>query len=293
MEIRHVRYFVTVVQEGQITTAAQKLNMAQPPLSQQIRRLEKELGTQLLVRVGKKFLPTEAGELLYERGIELLKEFDDVVDIVKDTGEGLRGTLQIGCVKSCLHHLPATIRSFHEQWPNVHIQILSGDPFQLAASIHDREIDVALVRSPHPQDQLHFTSLDEEEPFYFITAKHQWIATNRQTVTMKEIAGLPLFALHRVKGIGIYELVHEAFKHHGLTPNYICESPDATTLLTLVESGLGGIMLPEAVLSTFSKENFSIYRITDCHVTTTTALITPKDRHISRAAQHFKDLLVQ
>ncbi|WP_081834623.1 LysR family transcriptional regulator [Geomicrobium sp. JCM 19039] len=101
MEIRHVRYFVTVVQEGQITTAAQKLNMAQPPLSQQIRRLEKELGTQLLVRVGKKFLPTEAGELLYERGIELLKEFDDVVDIVKDTGEGLRGTLQIGCVKSC------------------------------------------------------------------------------------------------------------------------------------------------------------------------------------------------
>ncbi|WP_081829412.1 LysR family transcriptional regulator [Geomicrobium sp. JCM 19037] len=73
MEIRHVRYFVTVVQEGQITTAAQKLNMAQPPLSQQIRRLEKEMGTQLLVRVGKKFCQQRQGNYCTSGALNCLK----------------------------------------------------------------------------------------------------------------------------------------------------------------------------------------------------------------------------
>lgn len=98
MDLRQLRYFATIVEEGQITRAAKKLHMAQP-LSQQLKALEEELSTLLIVRNGKNIELTAAGKVLYKRATNLLSQIDETIMEVKEVGEGLKGTLSIGSVK--------------------------------------------------------------------------------------------------------------------------------------------------------------------------------------------------
>ncbi|MFC0560523.1 LysR family transcriptional regulator [Halalkalibacter alkalisediminis] len=286
LDIRQLRYFITVVQEGQITIAAKKLNMAQPPLSQQLKNMETEIGSKLLVRNGRKLELTEAGEMLYQKGLTLLNDFDETISSVKETGEGLSGTLSIGCVMSCIHYLPERMNAFHKNYPNVRLKILAGDPYRLTEHVDERNIELAIVRSPLNTKNLEVIELDID-PFVFIAPANWEHLTDLSSITMNEICNLPLIALHRINGIGVYEIVLDEFNKHGLEPNYVCESPDATILLSLVKAGLGGVMLPKSVLFNFTHDHLKVLDIIDCTIKTTTAVIWQKDRYLSKAARHF------
>ena len=148
MDIKQLLYFSTIAQEGQITRAAKKLHMAQPPLSQQLKSLEQELGVLLMDRKGKKLELTEAGKVLYERAIELLQRVDDISLEVKEVGEGLKGELSIGSVKTGFSYIPERFRLFREQYPQVSFRLYEGDSFRLADHLRKREIELAIVRLP-------------------------------------------------------------------------------------------------------------------------------------------------
>ncbi len=292
MDIRQLRYFITVVQEGQITLAAKKLNMAQPPLSQQLKNMEIEIGAKLLERNGRKLELTEAGHLLYQKGLKLLANFDETITAVKETGEGLSGTLSIGCVMSCIHYLPDRIQHFNESYPNVKLKILSGDPYRLTDYIHERSIEAAIVRSPINTENFNTIELDVD-PFVFIAPANWDQLPSLPQITMKEVSHLPLIALHRVNGVGVYEVVLEEFQRRGLEPNYVCESPDATILLSMVKAGIGGVLLPRSVLFNFTKENLKVFEIEDSSAETTTSIIWQKDRYLSKAARRFIELFTE
>lgn len=289
MDMRQLRYFVTVVEEGQITLAAQKLNMAQPPLSQSIKKMEHEIGAKLLVRHGRKLEVTEAGEVLYSKGLQLLNTFDETLGAVRETGEGLRGTLSLGCVMTCIHQLPERVQSFHNLYPQVQLKILGGDPHQLSELVESRDIELAIVRSP-----LHYKNVNmieiANDPFVFIVPKSWTSVASLSSITMNQISEYPLIALHRVNGIGIYEIILDEFKRHGIKPKYICESPDATILLSIVKAGIGAIILPESALFNFSSEDLTTIKIDDFSATTQTCVIWQKDRYISKAARKFIEL---
>ncbi|MGV2805411.1 LysR family transcriptional regulator, partial [Clostridium perfringens] len=123
MDIRQLRYFLTIAQEGQITRAAKQLNMEQPPLSRQLKLMEEELGVLLFERSGKQLQLTHAGELLQNRAASLLNQFNETLTEVKEIHAGIRGMLSIGAVVSCISLLPQRIQIFRQQYPEVTFKI--------------------------------------------------------------------------------------------------------------------------------------------------------------------------
>ncbi|KAF0824935.1 LysR family transcriptional regulator [Cytobacillus firmus] len=286
MDLRQLKYFVTIVEEGQITLAAKKLNMAQPPLSQQLINLEKELGTKLLIRNGRSLELTEAGEILYTKGKKHLYNFDDIINEVKEAGGGLRGTLNIGTAISCICYLPERIHHFQAHYPHVTFKIWEGDPFRLSDYILDRKIELAIVRSPIEKKNFSYIPI-EEEPFVCILPLDWPVGSKTNSVTMEELSVFPLVALHRVNGEGIYEMLLEEFTKRGLKPKIVAESPNITILLSLVESGVGAAILPSSASTSYSRDNLKVLSINDCHLSTGTYAIWLKNGYLSQIAKRF------
>lgn len=288
MDIKQLRYFCTIAEEGQVTRAAKKLHMAQPPLSYQLKSLEEELGVLLLERNGKKMELTDAGTILYERARSLLLQMEAAVSEVKEAGEGLTGLLSIGSVKTCFSYIPERIRFFREQYPNVSFRLHEGDSYRLAEDVRSRQIELALIRMPLDLHDFHHLPLSKD-PFAAIVPDHWPIES---TICMKDLSDLPLLLLHRVSGIGLYELVLNAFHKKGLTPQIVCQCPDAAMLMSLVREGVGAAMLPESTLLAFPNSGLKAVRIQDASILSDCALIWLKDRSLSKKAVRFRETFV-
>jgi DNA-binding transcriptional LysR family regulator len=129
MDMRQLKYFLTIAKEGQVTRAAKLLNMEQPPLSRQLKLMEEELGVKLFDRNGKGLKLTDSGELLKQKAESLLLQFDESIREVKGMEEGVRGVLSIGSVVSCISLLPKRIELFREKFPQLTYKISEGDHF--------------------------------------------------------------------------------------------------------------------------------------------------------------------
>lgn len=289
MEMRQLRYFVTIADEGQITRAAHKLHMAQPPLSHQLKMLEQEFGVSLIDRNHKNFELTKSGEVFYEKAKALLQQANDTAKEVEETGKGLRGVLSIGCVQSSFATMPERISRFRKQYPLVTFQLRSGDSFRLAEYLRNREIELAIVRLPLEMDE--FSSLPLPDEDYIAVVPEQWIDDPAQTsIPMEDLARMPLLLLHRISGTGQYELVVNYFKNQGYDPNVVCECPDAAMLLGLVNAGVGATVLPQSTLSKPLPAGRKILKIDGPELISESAVIWLKDRYLSKNAQHFIEM---
>ncbi|MED1201579.1 LysR family transcriptional regulator [Heyndrickxia acidicola] len=285
MDIKQLRYFTAIVQEGQITRAAKKLHMAQPPLSQQLKLMEQELGVPLIERKGKRLELTKPGKVLYDRTIPLLQSLEDVLTEVKETHDGLRGALTFGAVKSCFANLLEPIRLYKKQHPAVSFQIREGDSFLLGEYLKNREIEFAVIRLPI--DMNHFSSIHlQSEPFVAVIPE-SWISNklNKSSIPLNELQSMPLLLLHRLSGVGQFEMIVEEFKKQGVDPIIACECPDVNILLSLASIGIGAAIVPQSTLRSLKISNVKMMEITDFHVKAESAVIWLKDRYLSRSAE--------
>jgi len=283
LDVKQLRYFSTIAQEGQITRAAKKLHMAQPPLSQQLKLLEQELGVHLMDRNGKNIELTEAGKVLYKRAQEILQRFEETVTEVKEVGEGIRGVLSIGSVKTCFSYIPEKIRYFREHYPLVSFRLHEGDSFRLAKNITNWDIELAIIRLP--LDLNNFSSLSLPNDRFVLVIPENW--SSKKTIKMKEIAEMPLLLLHRISGAGLYELVVDECRRHGFDPNIVCQCADAAMLLSLVRTGIGAALLPKSTLLSFPADSLKIMDIEDSTIESEAAVIWLKDRCLSKSAVRF------
>lgn len=283
MDVKQLRYFSAIAQEGQITRAAKKLHMAQPPLSQQLKLLEQELGVLLVERSGKNIKLTEAGKVLYKRATELLHQLDETVTEVKEIGEGLKGELAIGSVKTCFSYIPDRIRFFREHYPLVTFRLHEGDSFRLAQDIRKRDIELAIVRLP--LDLADFSSHPLPKDRFVALIPKSWGGPN--SIGMKELAELPLILLHRISGVGLYELVVDQFRKHGINPNVICTCPDAAMILSLVRAEIGTTLLPQSTLYSFNLDRLNAVEIEDGIIESDSSIIWMKDHYLSKNAARF------
>lgn len=286
MDIKQLHYFCTIAQEGQITRAAKKLHMAQPPLSQQLKQLEQELGVTLMERNGRNMELTASGKVLYERAQLLLSQLEDTKSEVKETGEGLRGVLAIGSVKTCFSYLPEKIRYFREHFPDVTFQLREGDTYFVSELLRKRVVEIAVIRLPVETDDFSMIELPAE-PYVAVFPK-QWAKQlpSSKTIQMKELQDLPLLLLHRINGIGQYELIIDECKRHGFNPNVVCECPDATMLLSLVAAGVGVTLVPKSTLLTLPSNNTIALDLEDSTILSNSAVIWLKNRYLSKSARH-------
>lgn len=283
MDIKQLLYFSTIAQEGQITRAAKKLHMAQPPLSQQLKSLEQELGVLLMDRKGKKLELTEAGKVLYERAIELLQRVDEMSLEVKEVGEGLKGELSIGSVKTGFSYIPERFRLFREQYPQVSFRLYEGDSFRLADHLRKREIELAIVRLP--LDLSDFSSFPLPTDTFVAVIPENW--DDSEMVHLKQIKDIPLLLLHRVSGVGLFELVVNEWRRHGYVPNIVCQCSDAAMLLSLVKAEVGISLLPRSTLLSFPLNGLKIVEIEDFTIESKAAVIWLKDRYLTKSAKRF------
>lgn len=284
MDIRQLRYFIAIAEEGQITAAAKRLNMAQPPLSQQLKQMEEELGVTLVERHGKRTELTEAGRTLYRQAQNIVHQLEETISEVKETGEGIRGSLSIGVSALSAYFLPEKIRLFQQAYPSITYKIWKGDTQLLNEWLEKRTIEVAIVRLPHSLTNCTTIPL-EEEPFVLIVPATSALAT-QDRVQMHEVAALPLI-MPSIPGLGIYELLVKDFSRLGVQPNVICECPDISLIVSMVCAGIGASIVPRSAWETHQNSQMHSLVIEGTSISSSAAIVWQSERHLSKAARRF------
>ncbi len=249
MELRHLRYFLTVAEEEHITRAAERLGIQQPPLSQQIRALESELDVQLLRRKPRGVALTEAGRTFAEDARKILESVDLAVARAQRTGRGQQGQIVVGFTSSVpfLPFVPEVIRSFGEDNPKVTISLEEGGTAELVEAIRAEQMDAAFVRSPVGDvDGIATYPLFREPMIAALPSRHP-LASAREPLALSDMQHEPFILYRRQSGPGLYDTIIAACHRAGFTPRIGQEAPRIVATLNLVAAGLGVTIVAECL----------------------------------------------
>jgi LysR family transcriptional regulator, salicylic acid-responsive activator of bsdBCD len=286
MDIRQMRYFIAIAEEKNITAAAHRLHMSQPPLSLQLKQMEEELGVMLVERHGKKLELTDKGKLLYRHALNIVHSFEEVKNELQETDEGRKGNLSVGINTLSVPQFPEWLDEFHSLFPLVYLRIVQNDSAYLAELVRNRSIELGLVRLPLSHHDLSYLHL-YNEPFVFVCREKI-----DESISFETISRFPLI-LPSTEGLGSYNIIHEAITKAQLPVQIISECSDMNVLMKLVSSGIGATIVPESVFRSYGQNNLYAREITDSTLTSSIGLIWLKQHHLSRPARNFIELVKQ
>ncbi|EMR07019.1 HTH-type transcriptional regulator gltC [Bhargavaea cecembensis DSE10] len=289
MDIRQLQYYREIVRQGNITKAAEALNIAQPPLSQLLKQLESELGTVLIHRYRQKWEVTESGRLLYEYAEQMLSEMDDVKRQITEIEAGSAGTVRIGVSSACSNLLIRYIAQFREAFPKIRLDIVTGDSEGLLIQLMQRKIDLALLLMPADTENFETKAL-KTEPAILITP-NQWAGALSEKPTFHEIARLPFIMLGPMEGYSFHSKVINTFDVLGLEPNIIAECKDIPLIVSLVNRGIGISIIPRMHYSSPFFDNLNIYELPQIEFQVKPVLMKLKAAPTSRAAEQFWEMV--
>ncbi|GAA3237444.1 LysR family transcriptional regulator [Pseudonocardia petroleophila] len=247
MRFRRLRYFVAVADELSFTRAAERLHMAQPPLSQQIALLEKDLGATLFDRSRRAVRLTAAGAALLPEARRLLADLDDTARLVRRVADGSLGRLSVGFVPSAINGaLSDLLRGFRAGHPDVELTLRERDPDALLRSVRDRSLDLAVLYLPAPEPDLDHRWLGSEELLLALPAHHP--AAARSRVALTDVADEPFVLPEQHDVPGLHAAVGAAFADAGVTPRVAQRGVWLMqTVLGLVAAGIGLAVVPSSV----------------------------------------------
>ncbi|WP_327339669.1 LysR family transcriptional regulator [Streptomyces sp. NBC_01259] len=239
MELRHLSAFVAVAEELHFGRAAKRLQMAQPPLSQQIRRLEKELGVQLFERNTRSVRLTGAGESFLQPVRTVLDDLDVAVRAAKAAGRGEYGRVGIGFAGASSHEtLPRLTRAVRAAHPGIEL-VMTGQTYAnvALARVADGSLDLGFVRLPVTQPGVAHRVIDEEELVCALPSDHPLAA--RDSVCIEALAGEPFVSFPANTGSTVRDATVGACEAAGFNPRVVQEAPDSYTIMALVAAGVG------------------------------------------------------
>ena len=245
--LRHLDYFIAVAEERHFGRAAARLHMAQPPLSQQIRRLESELGVELFARTTRRVDLTDAGAVYLERARAILASVDSAADDARRVAAGAVGHLAIGCVGSATYSLlPTLSRQLAAELPGVDFSF-RGEMLvsEQVEALREGAIDLALLRPPVSDGSLRVTPLRKERLVVAVPEGHR--LARRKQVRVADLAGTDLIVHSAGRRSAMYDVVNDLLRNVGITPQIRHEVGETSTLITLVAGGLGVAVVPEPV----------------------------------------------
>lgn len=248
MELRHLRYFVAVAEEQNVTRASAKLHVSQPAVSRQIRDLEDELGLALLERSAKAVRLTEAGRVFLAEARAVLQRADDAVAAVRAAAGGLSGELHIGYAPSLtVQILPRALRRCQAEFPGVRVLLHDFSTEEMLAGLRDGKLHVALMVRPEGQQLrgLHFREL-ARYPMCVAVAPNHRLARSR-SVTLDKVGSEPLIAYSRADYPEYHTGLAEMFAPLGRVPAIAEEHDSVTSLIAAVEAGRGIALVPSCM----------------------------------------------
>ncbi|MGE8689898.1 MAG: LysR substrate-binding domain-containing protein [Achromobacter sp.] len=251
VDLRLLRYFVAVAEESHLTKAAARLGIRQPPLSQQIRVLEQELGVTLFHRLPRGMELTESGRALLDDARNIIALTEQAVEGVRRVSLGEAGRLTVGFTGSAAFHpfVPSVIRRFRESAPNVRLVLEESSTGELMEDVSEGRVDVAFIRGAYGPDRgVVVETVLEETMLAAFPADHPAVKGRaRKRIALAELADESLILYRRHSGPGLYDAIITACGAAGFSPRVAQEAPRMLSTLSLVAAGLGVSLVPASL----------------------------------------------
>ncbi len=248
MELRHLKYFVTVAERQNFTRAAEELHVAQPAISQQIKALEEELGVSLLQRNKRSVKLTAAGHAFLSEGKEILAHAELSKQVARRAARGETGTLAIGhvCVSVC-SFLPELIQAYRKRFPAVRVHLFELMPEQQLQAFARNKIDVGFTRPIAATGEMNFV----QEPIYrdrlMLAVPEAHSLAKAKHVRLEQIVGEDFVMIKRSEAPEMVDQLTQFCVEAGFTPQVVCEPLTIQTVLMAVASGIGVALVPGCV----------------------------------------------
>ncbi len=245
MELRHLRYFIAVAEEENVTRAAAKLHVAQPSLSRQIRDLEYELGVSLFDHAARTVRLTDAGRLFLMEAREVVSRFEDAIRTVRAFASGHEGEFHVGYAPSLTTKiLPATLRNFQTACPKVRVKLHDLSTEEMLAGLRNNSLHAALLVKPSMAglDGLLFEEIIRYRPCVAMALSHP--LAERGNISSADLAGQALLAYSHADYPEYHTWLEKIFKGHPM-PRITAEYDSSTSLIAAIESGCGIALVQE------------------------------------------------
>lgn len=293
MELRHLRYFVAVAQAGSFTHAALALGIQQPPLSQQIRDLERELGYPLFRRLPRGIELTEGGAVFLEEALAIIAAVQRGVARASQVAQGTAGTLALGFTSSAVMHrfAPDLIRRYREAHPGVELVIHEENAAAVTEAVTARRLDIGFIRRPVSEHSgIAYHVVAEERLLLALPAGHPIAQRARSSgstsVRLRDLAGESFILVRRPGAPGMYGDLIEACRRMGFSPNVVAEVSQMLTNLTLVAAGVGVTVVP-ASMKDIHREDVFYAQATDAPELTAPLTLVSRAGETNPVAQRF------
>lgn len=250
LKLRHLHAFVTIVDAGNMSRAAEQLCMQQPSLSRLLQNLEQVLDTPLLTRLPRGVEATAAGLALYEQAQIILAKVVKLPSIVQHAASGLSGELAVGFTSSAALAEPVMglLNHYREQYENVQLRLEEAGSGELVRGLLSEQLDAAFIRSVSQShhERLTLFAVSQEPMLVALPANH-YLAHIDKPMALSELAHESFVLYRRPSGPGLYDSILMACYQAGFSPEIIQEAPRLTTMMSLVAAGLGVSIVPQSL----------------------------------------------
>jgi DNA-binding transcriptional LysR family regulator len=236
VEFRHIRYFLTLAEELNFSRAAKRLHMAQPPLSRQIRELEKELGTKLFNRTNRRVELTDAGKIFLEKSSQIFQQLEKARIVTRLTSLGKDGQIHIGFTGS-VETLVPFLQKYAEEYPNIGIMLQIMSTAEQIKALYEKRLDVGIISVPIFSHLLNVKPLYKSHFRAVLSEIHP--LASKKSLYIHELAEESFIMTPRSVGEYYYDTFINIFQSAGITPKITTFAHDVQTCLTLVSSGMG------------------------------------------------------
>lgn len=243
MDLKTLSYFIVVAEELNITRAAKILMMSQPPLSNQIKNLEEELGTPLFIRGKRHLTLTEAGKYLYNKSKDIIGLMDKTKSEIHNMTSGLRGTISIGLVEGMVPDIAATwIAESMEKYPNIHFRVIDGNSDELIQKMRSGLISLAVISAPYDEVLLNAIKVGEEKLCVFVNKEHPLASIEGNLLSLNDIKDTPLIVPSRKAHV---DRIKRTFRKIHTEPNIVCEMDNYLDAAALAGRTNGASLFPK------------------------------------------------
>jgi DNA-binding transcriptional LysR family regulator len=247
MELRHLRYFVAVAEELHFTRAADRLNMAQPPLSQQIRQLENELGVELFHRTKRQVELTAAGKNFLKNVYKILIDLEKTCDSAQRAQKGEIGKIIVGFTGTATYDiLPNLLQTYRAQFPLVDLAVLQLSTTDQIQSLLNSEINIGILCAPIENSELNFEVI-HQEPFIIAMPKNHPLASKSDPIEVQAFSKELFIMIPRKAGQIYYDTIINICHNAGFSPNITQEVHELHTSISLVAAGMGVAIVPDSI----------------------------------------------
>jgi len=253
MDLRHLRYFIAVAEEGHVTRAAERLGIQQPPLSQLIKTIERELDVKLFRRKPRGVELTDAGRAFFDDARSIFLQLDQSFEKTRRIARGEQGQITVGIASTAHFHpfVPRVIRMYREAFPQVLLTLEEGATSDLLSQVRSERVDVGFIRMPFSDTRdLVFNPLFEEKMVVALPSQHvlaqRWKAVDAP-IPFKALSEETFILYRRSDGPGLPEVVIAACHATGFSPHFGQNAPRPASALNLVAAGFGITIIPAAL----------------------------------------------